>query len=1081
MNMPKNNNIEAIYPLTPLQKGMIFHSLLSPNSGVYVLQDTLAIESMLDRESFWQAWQMLIDRHSILRTLFVRMDTDKPLQVVLKTLHLARQELDWRSLSLSEQNEQLVQLQNELWTAGFDFAKPPLLKLVLIQTGNSSFKVVWTLHHVLTDGWSSQVILKDWFALYYALRDKTPIDLPVAKPFKEYISWLNNQDFDRSKVFWESYLKGFSIKNKLVDYIGTSEYSDESSYHIGNYLTESESRNLELYASNAGITLNTLVQGAWAFLLHVYCNSDDVCFGVTVSGRPAGIRNVEKMAGPFINSVPVRIFINPDEKIDTWLKSIYRHQLMRVDYEHAPLFEIQKFSDMDPGVSLFDTLLVFDNYPKESESKYGAGAGRIDSIKIERINGKSYNHYPLTLMIAPGKNIYISFKYNEQAFSENFVNKIHQHFISVLAQIAENKASDVSDLKVYSEQDEVLFGSLKNKMPAIEDSSFIDMFEYYAKAFPENYALYYKGRGYTYDEINTKSNQLARYMIGAGVCNESRVGIYIDNPQQIIISILATNKAGATFCILDEKWPESRLAYAIKSADFSMLLTEQRKLDSFGDIDVNIISLDRDGDEIEEELTENIVHQFLHKKDYSSYMVFTSGSTGNPKPVLVGHRALRHYISGLLNKTGFNENKEWAAFASPSADLGYTAIFGALSSGGVLRLFDQEDYLDAYVLAKSLSERPIDILKIVPSHLSALLNNKGSPILPRELLILGGDIISPALIDEIKRRSPYLKVLNHYGPTETTVGVATYSVPDLTESSTDIPIGTPLAHRNIYILDKHLNPVGAGIVGDIYIGGEGLAYGYLGNPQETASKFLPDISGGEGGRMYKTGDRGYYLLDGNIFFKGREDFQIKRNGFRVELGEIESVLLRCESVCNVAVLNKNEKLCAYIVLNDSSCDFEKVKQYSYEHLVEVMQPNIWFLLDEMPLSVNGKVDRNYLKKLKIEKTVSSKTHEPESEMEKKIKEIWISLIGISNIDVNDNFYQVGGNSLLIIRLQGEINRKFDVSLEVVELFSNSTIRSQAKLLGGEQTNSAFDQLNSSHKIKKAGRDNRRKSFTEKIA
>ncbi|MBM0106534.1 amino acid adenylation domain-containing protein [Steroidobacter sp. S1-65] len=1037
-------NIEAIYPLTPIQKGMVFHSLLKPGSGAYVLQDCLRLQGPLNVEAFWGAWQRLIEQYAVFRTFFVRMETQKPLQVVLKQVALPRQELDWTNLDEPERESRLARLRYDEWIAGFNFSAPPLFRLILIRCATDDYRLVWTQHHAITDGWSGALVWSQWRRLYFtACRGEASFANDSAPSFHSYVSWLERQDKTAAVEFWRDSLAGFTEPVALPPGRARSSLPRD----VPSQATAERSLGTELSAQLARfvrehtMTLSVLMQGMWAYLLHLFNNRDDIVFGGTVSGRPPEVDGIERMIGPLINSVPVRVRIDAKQSVSEYLRGIFERQKSRAAHEYLSLFDIQKCSQVPSGTGLFESLLVFDNYPRTA----GISDASNEPLVIAKAGGYSYNHYPLTLMIVPGKDIALSAKYADDRYSREHVEYFLDVLVALLTSCVTHPERPLGELECLSEAQRGQVLSWSGQGERLQHVETLpERVEQHAARYSQRTAVVSAGGQWSYGELNERSNQLARYLLKLGVRSDQSIAVCVEPSAWMLCGMLAAHKLGASFVMLDGSWPATRLNEVLMDSDAGAIITEQLYLSKIADTEASaqIVSVDRDAEDIAQEESGNIEYPVLPGR--AAYMVYTSGSTGRPKGVVVSHRALSHYVSGLLAQLSVGEDPlEWLSLAAMSADLGYTTMFGGLWTGGSIRLMPSSSSLDAEALARSLEQRPVDVLKIVPGHLSALLSvSEAERVLPRRYLVCGGEELPKPLLEDVWSLHPQLRIFNHYGPSETTVGALCGEVTRADFAYERVSIGRPLRHREAYVLDAQLRPVGVGVIGELYLGGEGLADGYRGRPGQTAERFIPHPSR-DGARLYKTGDLARYRPDGRVEFLGRGDHQIKRRGYRIELGEIEQMLMKHERIRQAVVLWSQDRLLCYVITELTPAELE---EYAQRTLIEVMRPTHWIRMQTYPLLPNGKVDRQALLSREIEQAARPEPAAPRTATESLLASLWQELLKVERIGIHENFFRLGGDSLLIIRLHAAIKKAADRDLQIVDLFQYPTIEKQAQLL-----------------------------------
>lgn len=1028
--------IEAMYPVTGIQRGMIFHSLLAPESGVYILQDSIRFTGAFDPVVFWRAWECVIQRHPVFRTLFVRLDTEQPVQVVMKQIVLPKIELDWSDMSPDAQQQALQELLVSEQQRGFDFARAPLMRLHLIRCGEQAWYFVWTRHHVLLDGWSGPLVLRDVMASLSALQVGREPELPSVRGYQDYVRWLNTQDAQAARAFWEAELAAFELRTPLP----LIQESNREQKHVEDLKSHaviadaSLKEQMDRFVKAERITLSCLLQAAWALLLARYSDLDAVTFGVTVSGRPAQLAGVESIVGPFINTLPMTIAIDSNATIGDWLRALQLHNAARAEFEFMPLAEVQALAPTGNGASggLFDSLLVFDNYP------VGAREGKVSGPVAEPLTSFSYNNYPLTLMVMPGESLLLQFKYDGARYTPSAVTQLLEHLQTLLRQMTHDGGQRISALMLMSPSARhvLLEQACGPGAPATKDSVPVRV-AVVAESDPTRLALIAGETALTYPELNTAANRLSHCLQAYGLRPGQTVALCAGRNPNFVIGMLGILKAGAAYVPIDGDWPSQRIAQVLRAANVAMIVTEQSMLDVVAvDDSLPLVSVDRDWEEIcsfpEVNPTGHIAPEQI------AYVIFTSGSTGTPKGVAVSHGAVVDYADGVLDRIAVFGTAEFAALSTAAADLGHTALFGALCTGHTLRLLPESMSLDAHALHDELVRRPIDVLKIVPSHLEALLSAlPDQSLLPRQCLVLGGESPSPTLLERVRTLSD-CNVLNHYGPTEATVG----ALAGLLTESNVVTVGMPMARRRAYVLDRNLQLLPAGALGELYLGGGALAQGYVAEPALTALRFVPDPFANEPGqRMYRSGDRVRLIPDVGVQYLGRIDQQVKLRGYRIELGEIEAVIRSVPGVQGAAVALQHDttetpRLVAYVVgtATPDACS-AKLAQC----LPEPMRPTHWVRVANLPLTRNGKLDRKALPALDVVQGDAPTHQPPAGGVEERIAEVWRDLLKREQIGRDDNFFQLGGNSLLIIQAHGRLKRMFTAELTVLDLFKYPTL------------------------------------------
>jgi len=956
-------NVEAVYPLSPMQQGMLFHSIYDPDSRLYFEQMDCVLRGNLDVEAFCKAWQEVANRHPALRTVFAWKNIEKMLQVVQRQMDLPIDIQDWRELNREEQAKQLASYLANERKIGFDPAKGPLIRLALLRIDDNAYYFVESHHHALLDGWSLPLLLQEVLTLYegYCAGDQIILD-PVL-PFKEYISWIAKQDNSAAETYWTEKLNGFTAPTPInfnrSTRISVDDEQIQQQETIGDLsikLSKSTTDSLNELTRRYKVTINTLILAAWALLLGRYTNEEDVLFGATVSGRPAELIGVENMVGLFINTLPVRIQIHSGERVSEWIQSLQNQLIELRQYEYCSLIDIQEWSQIPRGKSLFESILIFENYPVDQSLRQQKG-----SLVIDEIHTREQTNYPLNLVSATGEQIPLRIVYDPLRFDDETIQYILGHLKTILEKIADNPNRPVSSIGLLSdsEMETILYEWNQTHTPFRDDLCVHELFELQVKKNPDAKAVTFDNQYLTYTQLDKRANQLAHYLSKLGVQEESLVGIYVERSIEMIVAILGVLKAGAAYIPLDPNYPIDRLGFMIRDSKINVLLTQEAIIDRlpYGEINENIAitRLDTDWEnlvskESEHKLEVNVTPENL------AYVIYTSGSTGLPKGTMLRHLGVTNLATELKRVLEIDLGKNILQFSALSFDASVWETFMALANGGTLCLANQESLASATDLANIFIDQRITIVTLPPSMLRVLPDDSYPGL---EKLVSAGEACTP---DIVERWSPGRDFYNGYGPTETTVCASIYMSNEHEASS--LPIGKPIANTKLYILDQFMNPVPVGIPGELYVSGVGVARGYLDRPEMTALKFVPDPFGNEPGqKLYKTGDLVRYFNDGNIEFLGRIDEQVKVRGYRIELGEIEAVLQNHPHIQQNAVVVwedglKNQYMVAYIEpVKDRAIDISQVRNFLGEKLPDYMIPQSFIFLVTLPFLPKWKVDR----------------------------------------------------------------------------------------------------------------------------
>jgi amino acid adenylation domain-containing protein len=1041
--MKRSDSIEDIYPLSPLQQGMLFHTLYDPESEVYFEQLSCTLRGALDKDALRRAWQSVIDRHTILRTAFFWERREKPLQVVRRKIVLPWQQQDWRGLETLEQQERFKAYLQADRSLGFDFSKAPLMRLALIQLTEDAYYLVWSHHHILLDGWSVSLVMKEVFALYEAFSRGKEIKLERSHPFRNYIAWLLKQDMLKAESFWRQTLKGFRAPTPLAFDSprarpkGEKDSSDEQEMSMS---AEGADR-LKALARRHRLTLNTFVQGAWALLLSCYSGEQDVLFGSVVSGRPAALEGVETTVGLFINTLPMRVQISPGASVLPWLKQLQQQQIELREYEYSPLVDIQGWSEVPRGMPLFESILVFENYPVEASLQKENGKLEVDVLDLfEKTNT------PLTFVATYEDSLSLKIVYDRHRFSARAINRMLEHLRNLLEAIAANPEQRLCDLPVLTTSERQLMLVEWNRTQANypADKCIHALFEEQAKRTPSAVAVVFEEERLTYAELNEQANQLARHLQSFGAGPESLVAICMDRSLDMVIAILGVVKAGAAYLPIDPAYPKKRIAFMIEDAAASAIITWHELAHILPQTEAKAICLDSDRPAIREYDRTNLDSGAT--TDNLAYVIYTSGSTGLPKGVQIQHSSLLNLILWHQRTYHITSEDRASQLAAPGFDASVWEIWPYLTAGASIHLPSEDIRFSPSALIDWMISNSITIGFVPTPLMEAMLSVDWPEVKSLRALLTGGDKLT-----RYPSSSLSFELVNHYGPTECTVVASSAIVPSKHESGIAPPIGKPISNIQIYLLDRNLDPVPVSATGEIYIGGDGLARGYFNRPDLTAERFVPNpFSDKEGDRLYKTGDLARYKEDGDIEYLGRVDHQVKIRGFRIELGELESALAEHPAVREAVVIAReddpgNKRLVAYLVAEDlSTYDSRELLDCLKGVLPSYMMPADFVLLDALPLTPNGKIDRLALP------SPEGAGHRredgfvaPRSPVEEVLAEIWAEVLRVNRVGAHDNFFELGGHSLLATQIVSRVQETFQTGLPLQKVFEEPTVAALA--------------------------------------
>ncbi|BAZ30178.1 amino acid adenylation domain-containing protein [Cylindrospermum sp. NIES-4074] len=1080
------------FRLSPQQKRLWS---LQQDSLVYGVQSAILLEGNLKTDILKSALQTLINRQEILRTKFQRPPGIKtPVQVICE-----QSLFDWQEIDLTNYEQQLNKVDFLLQESICE--QRDILHVSLLKLSCDSHILLLSLPALCADSWSIKILVQELSQCYDAcLQDKEISDEEVVQ-YLQFSEWQNelleDADAEIGKQYWDKYdlstlaTLTLPFENKLsaglLEFaINSSEWKIESSL-----LTK-----IKAISQKYQVSIDKFLLTCWQVLLWRFTGESNITVGIAADGRK--YEELETVIGLLAKYVPLTSHLAEDFSFAEVLQDV--NQAMQDAFEWQEYFIWEKSSESDSH--FFPVSFDF----QQNSAIYSAG--EISFSIYQQF--ACIDRYKLKLSCIQQKDDLIAkFEYDANLFNAEDIQRLAEHFQSLVESVVANPETAISKLEILSDRhlQQLLIEFNNTQVDFSQNMCFHQLFEEQVASTPNSIAVVFEDQKLTYAELNARANQLAHYLQKLGVKPEVLVGICVERSLKVIVAILGILKAGGAYLPLDPALPAGNLCLRLVDAQAPFLLTQQQfiQAQSFASLDehtIQVICLERDGEAIATETQQN-PHCAVITKNLA-YVIYTSGSTGKPKGVAIEHRQLCNYLNGILHQLNLPTGASFATVSTIAADLGNTAIFPALSTGGCLHIITKERTTDPTALADYFSHHQIDCLKIVPSHLEALLTSANAKsILPRQKLILGGESASWKLIERIQQLAPECTIINHYGPTEATVGILTYQVDwadgDNHQSAT-VPLGRPIPNTQIYLLDKHLQPVPIGVKGELYIGGASVARGYLNRPELTLEKFISNpfshlenalfskgsqllayfpkaaACGGSprcadcrpvvrtgvgwGDRLYKTGDLARYLPNGNIEFLGRTDNQVKVRGYRIELEEIATVLSQHPDVSQSVVIQREDvsgdkRLVAYVVstletLHTASLQnlkHSELRNFLKEKLPEYMLPSAFVMLKSLPLTPNGKVDRQALPAPDQNRSdLAANFVAPRNPIEESLAQIWIKLLGVEKIGIHDNFFDLGGHSLLITQLFAKVREAFQVEVSIKRLFEAPTVARLAECI-----------------------------------
>ena len=1002
-----SDDIEDVYELTPLQQGILLHSMYGGDADTYIAQNSYQIDGALDVAALLEAWRRTTIAHHSLRTSFHWGRLDKPLQVVHRDPAVQVHQHDWSDLDQQEQEVWFDRLLTEDRQAGFfSLSHPPLQRLHLIRLGEEQYRLIWTHHMLLLDGWSELIVMNDVVARYRQLTTNGPVP-PAATPYRDYIAWLQRQDLDAAKEFWSATLGGGSSASPLGPLLPL-----EQGRKAGPVTEQVAPLPLSLVASLRAVaarhqvTFSTLVQAAWALLLQRYTGEAEVTFGCASSGRPAELAGVDQMVGSFINSLPVRVAVPDDGDLGEWLRDIQGRLSAVRRYEYSPLAQVKTWIGASGPEPLFDSLIVQNNYPSEIE--LGEAGHRLT---IRLINAFEKTSEPLTLKVYAEPRPAVRIIFHRERFEPSAAEAIMADFQAALQGLCEaGRVAEAARALQSTGKDDA--GGAVDFPDA--GCTLAELVERQATATPDALALLAGQERTTFGDLFRRALAVAGALEAAGTGPGQVVGVCTERSPEMVAGILGVLLAGAAYLPLEPSLPKSRLLFMVQNADARVVLTQRACSETAEACAPGRVL-------ILEDLRDAAPGRPVAgpRPEDAAYVIYTSGSTGQPKGVVVTHRAIVNRLLWMQETFHLTRADRVLQKTPFGFDVSVWELFLPLITGAGLVLARPGGHQDAEYLARTIGESEVTIAHFVPSMLQLFLEEPAAPRLPRLRRVLcSGEQLSYPLATRFKELMPETELHNLYGPTEAAVDVTWWDCrrpapPGL------VPIGHPIANTQAYVLDRRLAEAPPGVPGELYLGGVQLARGYVSRPGQTAATFIAHPLAGPGGRLYRTGDRARRLSDGSLEFLGRLDHQVKIRGYRIELGEIEQSLLAYPAVreATVGVVDGavGPRLAAYVTGAQES-EVEDLREHLRARLPRYMIPATIMVLPSLPLTRNGKLDRAALPRPVSASTSDPGQVVPATPTEERVAAAFREILGLEEeFDLTDSFFDLGGDSFAAVR------------------------------------------------------------------
>jgi amino acid adenylation domain-containing protein len=1020
--------LEDAYTLSRLQAGMVFHSEYSPDYLVYI--SSLHLRLPLDIEKLQSALDQMAKRHEMLRTSFALNGFSEPLQLVHQTTHLHLVVEDLRELSPAEQQSRIAEWITNEMRRRFDWTRAPLLRFHLHLLAADS--VQFTMSEPFFDGWSVASFFTEFFERYFALLNGEPIPSEplLSASYKDFVLLEREAlQSEQSRSYWTTTLAGAKA-SRLARRPFTQPDADALEVmRIEVQVAAEVSDGLKRLAQSIEVPLKSVLLAAHMKVLSLLTTHSDVITGLLINGRPEKADG-ERILGAFLNTVPLRIELSGA----TWADLAQRAYVAENELLPFRRYPIQELQRVHSAEQLFDTIFNYTHFHVADRLR------ELEGLEVLGVDGSEQTYYPLTVqfnMDHLSSRIELALDYRTIELGAEQASEIAGYYSRVLAAMSADPAAYHEAVCLLSddEQRRLLVELNETAAPFSAEKCVHELFEKQVERAPEAIAIRNGSEELNYRELNLRANKLARYLRGIGIGPEVFVGIFMDRSIEMLVGLLAVLKSGGAYVPLDPQYPLERVRFMIEDSQARVVLTQNSLLDRLPDSAAQTICLDADCASFSNESSENL--QPLAMANNLAYVIYTSGSTGQPKGVLVAHRGVTNMIEASCKLFGVNSNNRILQGASLSFDASVLEIFMALASGARLCLMDHG--ASGTELARLLTGYAITTIAITPSQLDTIPDGEYPAL---QTLIVGGEACSTTTA---ARWSRGRRLFNAYAPTEATVYATTMQY---VENDGRMPrLGWPISNMQVYLLDQHLRPVPIGIPGEIHVGGVGLARGYLNQPPLTAERFVPDpFSHTPGARLYKTGDLARFVGDGEIEFVGRVDQQVKVRGFRIELGEIETVLSRHPGLREAVVVAREDvsgakRLIAYVVAREEPPPAtSELRNYLKRTVPDYMVPSAFVVLEALPLTATGKVDRNALPEPEQARPELAQVYvAPRTAVEEVLCGVFSEVLQVEPIGVRDNFFELGGHSLLATQVMSRVRETFQVELPLRKLFEAPTV------------------------------------------
>ena len=1043
-------SVDDLYPLAPMQAGMLFHTLYQPGRRAYLNQWRADLDD-LDVARFVAAWERASARHDVLRTGFVAHGAHW-LQWVAKTVAVPITVLDWRDRAGAARDDALDEFAQADLDRGFDIGVPPLQRLTLVRVDERRHHFVWTHHHALMDGWSVAQLMSEVLRDYAGQTPPTRAGRAVR--YRDYIDWLRRADAGASESYWRAQLSALDEPVRIAGTLCAAAQADEGHGRHGRELDRDTTARIVEFARQQRVTVSTLVQAAWAIVLSRLTGRQNVVFGATVAGRPAGLPGAQHIVGLFINTLPVIAKMPGDARFGDWLRAMQAASVASHEHAHTPLYDIQRWAGAS-GDGLFDSIVVFENYPVDDALRHAPPGG----FALTHLRSRDETNYAFTLGATLRDTLRITSRYARAAVGDDAAAMLARCVVGLLTSFVDAAQRPVADIGLCDDEEHARLleaGRPRADLATVRNAQPVhERIAQCARMRPDDVAVVCGEASLTYAELDMRANRVAHRLMKLGVEPEVKVGVLLERSAEMVAALVGILKAGGAYVPLDPSWPAGRLAHVLSDSGVALLLTEARTMPQLLQVpDIPAIArVDIDAPDLAHEPA---IDPAVHVDGENlAYVIYTSGSTGRPKGAQLTHANIARLLHSTQAWFDFGPDDVWTLFHSYAFDFSVWEMFGALCHGGKLVVVPYLTSRSPQELLALLRRERVTVLNQTPSALRQLMQvpdlYEGGDLALR-VVILGGEALEPrtlrAWIDRFGDDRPQL--VNMYGITETTVHVTCRRIVAADLDAGGSPVGEPIPDLGAYVLDAHGHLALPGAVGELHVAGAGLARGYLDRAGLTAERFVPDPFGDEGGRLYRTGDLVRRRTDGALEYVGRIDHQVKIRGFRIEPGEIEAQLLRQPGVREAVVLAQpgpgGARLAAYVTVRDGlAFDRSALRARLGERLPEYMVPSALMVLDALPLTPNGKVDRKALPSPEVE---AKSDEAPFGACETQLAQIWCEVLRVERVGRQDNFFELGGDSILGLKV---VSLAAQSGLHVTprQVFQHQTIAALAAALNAD--------------------------------